>query len=71
MLKTMLNVWGFFFGVTVWTSAHSPVFALSSLQLLRQSSVGFSEYDQLLVQQDDLLLQLLNVAQLLWKQQQQ
>lgn len=37
---------------------------VSSVQLLGQSSVGFSQQDELLVEQEDLLLQLLTAAEL-------
>ncbi len=43
---------------------HSAGVCLSSLQLFGQTSVSFSQQDELLVQQEDLLLQLLAAAQL-------
>lgn len=48
---------------SVSLSPYSAV-VVSSVQLFCQSSVGFSEQDELLVQQEDLLLQLLAAAQL-------
>lgn len=45
-------------------SPHSAGVRLSSLQLFCQTSVSFSQQDELLVQQEDMLLQLLTAAQL-------
>lgn len=51
--------------------AHSAVVRVSSLQLFTQTSVCFSQQDELLVQQEDVLLQLLTAAQLETQTQQQ
>lgn len=55
----------------VCVCAHSAVVRVSSLQLFAQTSVCFSEQDELLVQQEDVLLQLLAAAQLETQTQQQ
>lgn len=51
--------------------SHSATVCVSSLQLLAQTSVGFPQQDELLVQQKDVLLQFLAAAQLQRRPQQQ
>lgn len=57
--------------VSVCVRAHSAVVRVSSLQLFAQTFVCFSQQDELLVQQEDVLLQLLAAAQLETQTQQQ